>query len=253
MEGTIKVHQFIAILKKRLLLILSIGFGSAILSGIYAFMMMTPIYQSSVQILVNENTARGNYDYNSVAANFQYINTYSDFITAPVVVEQVIKDLNLNVPYEELVHQVKVSSNKESQIITIQVENPNYITAVNISNQIAQVFKDEVKAKLDLNNVTILSPAIEKNNSKPINTSPIIIIFIAFAAGILFGYSISFLLEILNHTIKTEQEIESYLNIPFAGSVSKIQSKDLDNKSIQYSELLVTKRSQNKGIGGNVG
>ena len=250
MEGNLKIHQFFGILKKRLLLILSISIGLSVLSGIYALYIMKPIYESSVQILINENAAKGDYDYSSVSANFQYINTYSDFITAPVVIEKVIDDLDLNLSYEELVSQVKVTSNKESQIITIFVDNQDYSMAVTTANKISQVFKQEVKKKLYLNNVTILSPANEKSNPQPINSSPVTIIFVAFLTGIILGYGISFLLEMLDNTIKTKSDIDNMLHIHTVGEVSTIQPKDVDTKNIQYSEILVKQRSKSKAVGG---
>lgn len=253
MENSLKIKQFIAVLKKRLLLILSLGFGAAILSGLYAVYVMTPIYESSTQILINKSGKDINYDYNSVMTNFQYVNTYSDMIYTPVVMEKVINELDLKVNYEELINQVKVTNNKESQVITITVENSNYSTAVKIANQVAKVFKSNVDETLELNNVTILSPAVENGKAVPIKPQPTLIIIVALIAGIIVGVGLAFLLEVMDNTITSERDIKEFLNIPVLGVVSDIQPKDLRVSTFANKELekISSGNSQSKRIGGN--
>ncbi|USK68327.1 YveK family protein [Peribacillus asahii] len=227
MEESIKIKQFIALFRKRLLLILSLGFGSAILSGFYAIYVMNPTYESSAHILVNKNGEDIKYDYNVVMTNFQYINTYSDMIYTPVVMEKVIDDLNLKVNYEELVDQVKITSHKESQVLSISVRDSNYSSTVNIANQVATVFKNKVDDTLDLNNVTIFSPAVEKDNPTSINPKPVVFIIVALIVGLIIGLVISFLLEIKNNTIIQPQNVKA-TNIANAepedqGSIRKVK------------------------------
>lgn len=209
MEGSIKISQFIALFRKRLLLILSLGFVSATLSGLYAVYVMNPIYESSAHILVNKNGKNIKYDYNVVMTNFQYINTYSDMIYTPVVMEKVIDDLDLKMSYEELVDQVKVTSHKESQVISISVKDSNHSSAVNIANQVAKVFKNKVDDTLDINNLTIFSPAVKKDNPTPINPQPIVFIIVALIVGLIIGFGISFLLEIKNNTMIQPQNVKA--------------------------------------------
>ncbi|WP_244997847.1 Wzz/FepE/Etk N-terminal domain-containing protein, partial [Bacillus paranthracis] len=59
MEETISLKELFHILKKRLAMILVITFGVAIVSAIISFFFMTPIYQSSTQILVNQKKQEG--------------------------------------------------------------------------------------------------------------------------------------------------------------------------------------------------
>ena len=254
MEGSIKIKQFIALLRKRILLILSLSFGSAILSGLYAVYMMNPIYEASTQIVVNKKGADIHYDYNSVMTNFQFVNTYSDIIYTPVVIEKVIDDLKLKISYEKLIDQVQVTSTKESQVISISVKDSNYSEAVNIANEIAKVFKLEVDDTMGLNNVIILSPAVEKDSPIPINPHPIVFMIVALIGGFIIGLAIAFLLEIMKNTISTEQDIEEILNIPVIGIVPIVLPQDLKatNTMIKESEILSRKHTQSKEIGGNV-
>ncbi|MGV3240718.1 Wzz/FepE/Etk N-terminal domain-containing protein, partial [Streptococcus hyovaginalis] len=53
MEGIKSVKEILAILKKRMLLIMMVSIGAGIVSGLYTNYKITPLYQSSSQLLVN--------------------------------------------------------------------------------------------------------------------------------------------------------------------------------------------------------
>ena len=52
---------------------------------------------------------------------------------------------------------------------------------------------------------------------------------IAAVIGLMLGVGIAFLLEYLDTTIKTEQDVEEILGLPILGLVSTITDKDMPN------------------------
>jgi len=54
MEETISLKELFQTLKKRLLLILMITSVATLASGVVSYFFLTPIYQASTQILVNQ-------------------------------------------------------------------------------------------------------------------------------------------------------------------------------------------------------
>ena len=89
-------------------MILVIAFGAAIVSAIISFFFMTPIYQSSTQILVNQKKQEGTaIQYNEVQANIQLTNTYKVIIKSPVILDQVKEKLGLNITTQELNKKLK--------------------------------------------------------------------------------------------------------------------------------------------------
>ena len=103
MEETISLKELFHILRKRLGMILIIAFGAAIVSAIISFFFMTPIYQSSTQILVNQKKQEGTaLQIGEVQTNIQLTNTYKVIIKSPVILEQVKQKLNLNTTVQAL-------------------------------------------------------------------------------------------------------------------------------------------------------
>ncbi len=84
-------------------MILTVTFAVAIISAIISFFFMTPIYQSSTQILVNQKKQEGTaLQIGEVQTNIQLTNTYKVIIKSPVILEQVKEKLKLQETIQEL-------------------------------------------------------------------------------------------------------------------------------------------------------
>lgn len=248
MEKTLNITQFWSVVRKRFLFIISLGLIFACMGGALASFFITPIYEASRQIVVNNTNSDQDLDYNMVMTNFQYTNTYSDIIYSEVVLGKVIKDLDLKTNYKDLSKEIDVTGKKESQVITITVEHADYALAVEIVNKIATVFQNQAIKIMEIDNVELF-PLTEMNpNPEPIHPKPILFIVVGLLAGLIIGVTISFLLQVFSNRITSERDIEELLNVPVIGSVPVVRPKDLT--ITQTSEVESVRLTQSKGIGG---
>ena len=248
MEQTLNITQFWSVIRKRFLFIISLGIIFACMGGVLASVFITPIYEASRQIVVNNTKSDQDLDYNTVMTNFQYTNTYSDIIYSEVVLGKVIKDLDLKTNYKDLSKEIDVTGKKESQVITITVEHADYALAVEIVNKIASVFQSQAIKIMEIDNVELF-PLTEMNpNPEPVHPKPILFIVVGLLAGLIIGVTISFLLQVFSNRITSERDIEELLNVPVIGSVPVVRSKDLT--ITQTSEVESVRLTQSKGIGG---
>lgn len=248
MEQTLNITQFWSVVRKRFLFIISLGLIFACMGGALASFFITPIYEASRQIVVNNTNSDQDLDYNMVMTNFQYTNTYSDIIYSEVVLGKVIKDLDLKTNYKDLSKEIDVTGKKESQVITITVEHADYAQAVEIVNKIASVFQNQAIKIMEIDNVELF-PLTEMNpNPEPIHPKPILFIVVGLLAGLIIGVTISFLLQVFSNRITSERDIEELLNVPVIGSVPVVRPKDLT--ITQTSEVESVRLTQSKGIGG---
>jgi capsular polysaccharide biosynthesis protein len=247
-EQTLNITQFWSVIRKRFLFIISLGLIFACMGGALASFFITPIYEASRQIVVNNTKSDQDLDYNTVMTNFQYTNTYSDIIYSEVVLGKVIKDLDLKTNYKDLSKEIDVTGKKESQVITITVEHADYALAVEIVNKIASVFQDQTIKIMEIDNVELF-PLTEMNpNPEPVHPKPILFIVVGLLAGLIIGVTISFLLHVFSNRITSERDIEELLNVPVIGSVPVVRPKDLT--ITQTSEVESVRLTQSKGIGG---
>ncbi len=227
MEETISLKEIVDVLKKRIKMILLLTAVAAAASGVVSFFILTPIYQASTQLLVNQSQSDQQYvDVNQVRSNIELINTYNVIIKSPTILEKVIENLSLERTYEELNGQVNVTSAENSQVIEITVEDPNPHQAVEIANGIATVFQNEIIDIMNVDNVNILSVAEVDDHPSPVKPNPTLNIAIAIVIGLMAGVGIAFLLEYLDNTIKTEQDIEKHLELPVLGTIADIPEEE---------------------------
>jgi capsular polysaccharide biosynthesis protein len=226
MEETISLKELFGVLRKRLAMIISITFAAALISAIVSFYFITPIYQTSTQILVNQKKAdNAAFQYNEVQTNLQLVNTYSVIIKSPAILDKVKEQLNLDVSVQELNNKINVASEKDSQVFSVTVQDADPELARDIANTTAAVFKEEIATIMSVDNVSILSQAEVAKGQSPVKPQPVLNIAIALVVGLMASVGLAFLLEYLDNTIKREQDIENILELPVLGVITQMEEK----------------------------
>ncbi|WP_088007050.1 YveK family protein [Indiicoccus explosivorum] len=228
MEETISLQELMQTLKKRLGLILLTTVLAITIAGVVSFLLLTPIYQASTQILVNQETTEAATVTNQdIQTDLQLINTYSVIIKSPAILNQVIDELELDVTATQLSSQINVATAENSQVINLTVEDASPSLAVDIANTTAEVFDEEIRDIMNVNNVTILTPAAFTADMAPVKPDPLLNMVIAGVVGLMSGVGIAFLLEYLDTSLKNEQDIEEVLDLPVLGLISPIPDKEM--------------------------
>ncbi|MBM6619106.1 YveK family protein [Bacillus suaedaesalsae] len=218
MEETISLKELFQVLKKRLGLIVIITLIATMTSGIISYFFLTPIYSASTQLLVNQKKSDEQaYNVGEVQTNLQLINTYSVIIKSPAILEKVKDELNI-----EHIGELSVTSENNSQVVSILIEDPNPVMAADIVNTVANVFQKEIATIMNVDNVSILSKAEVPDDPNPVKPNPTLNMAIAFVVGAMIGIGLAFLLEYLDNTIRTEQDIEKLLQLPVLGAITVI-------------------------------
>ncbi|PFE52958.1 capsular biosynthesis protein [Bacillus cereus] len=237
MEETISLKELFAILRKRLVMILVITIGAALVSAIVSFYFITPIYQTSTQILVNQKKQDEKIiQYNEVQTNVQLTNTYKIIVKSPVILDKVKSELKLSMSTQELNGKINVENEKDSQVIAVTVQDKDVKLARDIANTTAEIFKSEIAKIMSVDNVTILSKAEVAEGQSPIKPNKKLNIAIAFVVGLMASVGIAFLLEYLDNTMKKEEDIEKLLGVPVLGVVSHMEEDGTKSGSLSATK-----------------
>ena len=219
------------------------------------------------------NTTDAGQAFNAQQADVQLINTYKDIVTSPVILKdaskwiknptEVVKPAKkakyriladgtkklvspaepavvrragrgYNVSAKEMQKAVSVTTQQQSQVFTISAKSNDPEKAQAIANAVAQTFKNKIKSIMNVNNVTIVSPAARGTKTFP-RTS------LFTLAGIVLGLIISITLIVLrdsfNTTVRDDDYLTKELGLTNLGHVSHFRlSNDFsinkkDNKS----------------------
>ncbi|WP_312470556.1 Wzz/FepE/Etk N-terminal domain-containing protein [Neobacillus sp.] len=248
MEETISLKELFETLKKQLLLIVSITVIAALVSGVVSYFFLTPIYQASTQILVNQaKNDQTMYSPSEVQTNLQLINTYNVIITSPAILDIVSQDLDLKMTASELKRKITVGSEKDSQVVNLSVQDPDALVAAEIANKTAEVFKNEIPKIMKVDNVSILAKADISENRTPIKPRPLLNVAIAMVVGLMAAVGLAFLLEYFNNTIKNEQDVEKILGLPILGVIATIDDQQMEELKLKREARKSTVRGETLG------
>ncbi|MCA1065344.1 Wzz/FepE/Etk N-terminal domain-containing protein [Rossellomorea sp. AcN35-11] len=232
MEETISLRELMETLRKRMSLIILITLTAILVSGAVSFFLLTPVYQSTTQLLVNQaKSEQPGYNPGEVQTNLQLINTYSEIIKSPRILEVVSSDLDSGLNASQLNEKISVATKNDSQVINLSVQDTDPQVAANIANKTAEVFKEQIPNIMNVDNVTVLAKAEVGEKQSPIKPKPVLNVAIAAVVGLMLGVGLAFLLEFLDNTIKTEQEVEKLLGLPVLGSIAVIGDIKEENPS----------------------
>ncbi|MED3834989.1 YveK family protein [Peribacillus frigoritolerans] len=229
MEETISIKDIYHTLKKRWKLIVLLTLCAALISGSISYFLLTPVYQASSQILVNQKQSENPLDSIQIQSNIDMINTYSVIIKSPAILEKVIDYLDLTQSIDQISQKITINSQENSQVFSVTVQDSNPTKAVEIANAVSTTFQKEIKGIMNVDNVSVLAKAEVKENPTPIKPNPLLNIAIAVVVGLMAGIGLAFFLEFLDNTIKDEKDIGKLLGVPVLGSIPKI-SKVHNNK-----------------------
>ncbi len=121
---------------------------AALVTGIIGFLVssrMTPIYQASTTVLVNEAAANKTTDYNSVLMSQKLTNTYSELLVTDNILTTVGTQLGLSYPLEDLKKMISVATIRDTQLMTLKVETEDPNESAAIANAIVAVFADYIQ------------------------------------------------------------------------------------------------------------
>jgi capsular polysaccharide biosynthesis protein len=238
MEETISLKDIMQTLKQRLRLIIIITAAAVALAAGVSYFVLTPVYDASTQLLVNQSAAEDQQQFTSgeLQTSRDLIDTYNVIITSPRILEPTLEELNLEQSVGDLRNQINVSAEGESQVVTITVEDESPAAAVEIANTIAGTFQEDIIEIMNVDNVSVLSAAELGENPSPVAPNPTLNMAIAFVVGLMISVGIAFLLEFLDSTIKSEDDVEEKLGIPVLASISTMNTAKVTDSDLTHSK-----------------
>lgn len=207
-----------------------------VIGVIYSLGFVTPKYTSSTTLVLA--TSMKNTDTNTadsittsdLTLNSKLVSTYSELVKSKNVLRKVLSNLNIDVKEAELRNNVSVISVKNTELIQITVTNENATYATKIANEIAKVFTEKVSEIYNINNVHVVDEAEVSTSPSNINHRKNIMMFSMIGVGIAIMYVV--IMNLLDTTIKTAEDVEKNMKIPVLASIPKYDTENekLKNK-----------------------
>lgn len=228
----LELKDYLKIIRKRIWFIVVCVVAVTAITGGISYFFVKPEYEASTKLIVNKkNDSVGieQVDLNSVNMNIRLIDTYKEIIKTPAIMDKVVElHPEFNLTAKEIGNLVKVNSVNNTQVMTVTVQDRSYEQAANIVNAVSQMFQKEIPGIMKVDNVMILNEAKVSEHPAPVKPNPKLNMAVSFVISLMLAVGIAFLLEYLDDTIKTEEDVLQVLGIPTLAIISKMKESDLN-------------------------
>ena len=195
--------------------------AATLICGLFGFLVsnygMTKKYIASVDMIVNTSSDANLVSNDQVNSAKNLVSTYSFIITGSNVLTQVIKNLGLDMTYEELAKIISVDAVTDTQVFTVSAVTDDVQKSKKIIREIIKVAPPEIEKAVEAGSCKIVSDLDYKNTP----VSPDVAKYTAVAAFAGFLLALAFALyRVLSRTfIVTEKDVTENLEVPVLGVI----------------------------------
>lgn len=211
-----------------------------IIGGLYSYLYVSPKYKAyTTLLLASSSEDNANTD---ISLNNNLVSTYRVLIKSKPVLREVINKLRIDETEEDLKNNITVSTEKNTQIIKIEVVNISPYNAKIIANEIAKSFAVQVEKIYNINNVYVIEEAEEPTSPYNINHVKDIGMF-AFI-GLVVACIYVLIANMLDTKVKTKEDIEKKVGLNVLVSVPVNNFDELPKSTKEEEKLLIERKRQ---------
>ena len=217
--------------------------GGALL---YTVKFITPLYQASVSVYVNNSSNNQPVDYvtsSNLDASQKLVNTYINIAKSDRVLDLVAEKLNGDYTVKELREMLSAAQVDKTEIFRIYITSPSPEEAARVANMMAEVAPGEISNLIEGSSARIIdyakvpeqrySPSYKKNT------------MIGGLIGCVLVVAYLTALFLLDVRIRDDEDLTSLTDLPILGQIPNIDAiKDSDRKKYGYE---TEERSAGKG------
>jgi receptor protein-tyrosine kinase len=192
-------------------------------------LVLPPVYEAQVTLLVRPAQPLATTDPNVASLTTDQISqTYAALMTERPLLVQVSNQLGLTIRPEDLAKEINVTPQPNTQILDVAVKDTNPALARDLANQIVAALIAEVKGFQSQETQTpnsrtgddlvVVSPAVLPD--RPVSPNVPLNVAIAFAAGLLVAFGVAFLLDYLDQSIKSDEELAERVGLVAVGHIA---------------------------------
>lgn len=222
-ENTISLQEVAYALKKRWKLIALITIAATLVSAILSFFVIKPQYEATTKLFIGkQETTQENASYNNndVMMYQKLMKTYAELVKTSDLVTKAVKSANLDYNQKEIkkiLNNLSVAPSADTQILDLSYKGENPKEVLKVTEAITNEFISESKELIPNGNIQVIQKA--QLPEHPVSPNKKLNILIAFVLGLMVGVGVVLLLEYLDNTFKSREDLEKTLELPIIGTI----------------------------------
>jgi tyrosine-protein kinase len=240
----LELTLYLRVLRQHILMIVACPIVAAVAAASVS-LALAPIYETHVSLYVRPaQPIQGSDPTVPGLTTDAILRTYANWMTQRPILDSVSSDLGLRMRPEDLANKIKVTPQANTLLLDVAVQDTNPARARDIANQLVSDFISTV-------NKTQEQSATAPSTDKLIVTSPAVLpdqpvlpnktfnVATAFLAGLLAAVGLAFLLDYVDQSIKSDEELQDRLGLVPIGHIAYVPT----NKGRQHELVALDSHS----------
>lgn len=194
-------------------------------AGLGFTLYQTPIYESSIKLLVGQKEGSATENLGSEIPGLQQLTqTMTVAVDTRPVAETVVRELDLSASPNEVLDNLSAEQDAATLFIDVSYRDPDPVTAQRVANTVGEVFSKQIsEANLSAGGATATVWVLAEVPQEPASPSIPRNLLLALALGLMLGVGLAFLLEYLDDSWRSPEEVEQIAGVPTFGVVPAFQ------------------------------
>lgn len=217
-EIDLEIQDMIKIFKNRWKVIVVIMTIITLITGGISFWVIKPVYKVNTKVFIGKDESKDEkYSNNDIEMYQKLLTTYAELIKTNDLIKNTINGKNLDVTTTEVSDNLVVTPRTDTQILQISFENNNNLLAKEVLVALVDEFIKEAKLLIPNGTIRVIESA--ELPQYPVSPNNVKNIGFGFLGGLVVGVIISLLMEYMDDTLKTKEQIEQIMGISVIGVI----------------------------------
>ena len=210
-EVEIDIGHILSILWEKILIIIATGLIVGLAGFLISKFLITPKYESETKLYVLNRANDSATTLSDVQLSTQLTKDYQILVTSAPVMNQVIKELKLDMKASELASTISVDTPSDTRVLQITVTSDDPQRAKVIADKVAEVSSEKICDIMKIEQVNVIEegsiseqPAVDTVQKWTL---------IGLALGIVLSCAVIIVRSMLDDTVKTTEDGEKYFNL----------------------------------------
>ena len=224
-EDSISITRLLQAVWKRILWVIAAVVIAVAASAIITQFFITPQYQASCWLFVNNfsnATSQNEVSTAQLQASTQLANTYIQMLRSETVLGDVSSELGGAYTPEDLSEMISASVIDDTQILVVTVTNPNPEQAAQVANAVAQVAPASIQSFVEGSSVTV--PQYATVPTQPSSPSMARNLLIAFVVGLIVGVGVALIAHFMDTRVTQHDNLQEMFDYPMLGIIPNLDS-----------------------------
>lgn len=241
-EVEIDIGHILSILWEKILVIIATGIIVGLAGFLVSKFLITPKYESETKLYVLNRANDSATTLSDVQLSTQLTKDYQILVTSAPVMNQVIKELGLNMKASELASTISVDTPSDTRVLQITVTSDAPKRAKDIADKVAQVSSKKICDIMKIEQVNVIEEG--SMSEEPAVDTVQKWTLIGLALGIVLSCAVIIIRSMLDDTVKTTEDVEKYFDLSTLAVIPI--SEEMDDGLGKNKKSRKTKKKRSK-------